>query len=70
MQYIGVDRVGVGQRWLQMPDPLEFPGMWCAVVPLMRAGHAVVDELVAGRRPRLSLVVRVLDELAEPSCRL
>src|SRR5712691_702279 len=30
-----------------MPDALELPRMLRAVVPLMRAGHAIVNELVA-----------------------
>src|SRR5687768_8917859 len=38
-----------------------------AVVPLMRAGHAVVDELVARRLPRASAIVGALDDLAEPA---
>ena len=57
----GVDRVGIGQRRLQMPDPLELPGMRRAVVPLVRAGDAVVDELVAHRLPGLAAVVGALD---------
>ena len=65
-----VDRVGIGQRRLEMPDPLELPGMRRAVVPLMRAGHAVVDELVADRLPRLPAVVRALHHLPEPAARL
>src|SRR4029453_12457382 len=44
--------------------------MWCAVVPLVRSGHAVVDELVADRLPGLAAVVRSLDELTEPAARL
>src|SRR5437016_9939555 len=39
--------IGVIERRLEMPDPLEFPRMLRAVVPLMRAGDAVVNELVA-----------------------
>ena len=31
----GIDGVGVGERWFEMPDALEFPGMLGAVVPLM-----------------------------------
>ena len=54
----GVDRVGIGQRRLEMPDPLELPRMRRAVVPLVRAGNAVVDELVAHRLPGLAAVVR------------
>ena len=48
----GVDRVGIGQRRLEMPDALELPRVLRAVVPLVRAGHAVVDELVAAPAPR------------------
>ena len=32
----GVDRVGVGQRRLEVPDALELPGVLRAVVELMR----------------------------------
>src|ERR1700730_668629 len=48
-----VNRVGIGQRRLQMPDPLELPGMLGAVVELMRGerlagfGRRVVNEFVA-----------------------
>ena len=66
----GVDRVGIGQRRLQMPDALELPGMRRAVVPLVRAGHAVVGELVADRFPGLAAVVGTLDQLPEPTARL
>ena len=66
----GVDRVGIGQRRLEVPDALELPRMRRAVVPLVRAGHAVVDELVARRLPRLAAVVRPLDDLPEPAARL
>src|SRR5262245_59328754 len=40
------------------------------VVPLMRSGNAVVDELVVHRLPRLAAVVRSLDELPEPAAGL
>src|SRR5437667_8708383 len=53
-----------------MPDPFEFPRVRRPVVPLVRARHAVVDELVAGRLPCLAAVVRPLGDLAEPSRRL
>ena len=66
----GVDRVGVGQRRLEMPDPLEFPRVRRAVVPLVRAGNAVVEELVADRFPRLAAVAAARDGLAEPVARL
>src|SRR4029079_14402350 len=42
-----VDRVGVGQRRLEVPDALELPRVRRAVVPLVRAGHAPLTELVA-----------------------
>src|SRR5207244_6184658 len=51
--HAGVNRVGIGKRRLQMPHPLELPGMLRAVVPLMRGerlagfGRRVVGELVA-----------------------
>ena len=63
----GVDRVRVGQRGLQVPDALEFPGMLRAVVPLVRAGVALVGELVADRLPGLAAVIRALDHLPEPA---
>ena len=63
----GVDRVRIGQRRLEVPDALELPRVRRAVVPLVRAGHAVVDELVADRLPGLAAVVRALDQLAEPA---
>src|SRR5207245_11113263 len=51
--HAGVNRVGVGERRLQMPHALELPGMLRAVVPLMRGerlagfGRRVVSELIA-----------------------
>ena len=66
----GVDRVRIGQRRFQMPDALELPRMRRAVVPLVRAGNAVVDELVVHRLPRLAAVVRALDHLPEPAAGL
>ena len=66
----GVDRVRIGQRRLEMPDALELPGVRRAVVPLVRAGDAVVDELVADRLPGLAAVVGALDQLPEPAAGL
>ncbi len=66
----GVDRVGIGERWLQVPDALEFPGMRSAVVPLMGAGDAVVDELVADRLPGFAAIVGALHQLPEPAAGL
>ena len=66
----GVDGVRIGQRRLEMPDALELPGVRRAVVPLVRAGDAVVHELVAHRLPRLAAVVGALDHLPEPAAGL
>ena len=62
----GVDGIRILQRRLQMPDPRELPRVRRAVVPLVRAGVAVVAELVADRRPGPPPVVGPLDQLAEP----
>jgi hypothetical protein len=53
-----------------MPDALELPGVGRAVVPLVRAGDAVVPELVIHRRPRLTAVVGALDQLPKPAAGL
>ena len=66
----GVHRVGFGQRRLEMPHPLELPRVRRAVVPLVGARDAVVDELVADRLPRLAAVVGPLNHLAEPAAGL
>src|SRR5262249_29433323 len=66
----GVNRVRIGQRGLEVPDPFELPGVRRAVVPLMRAGHALVDKLVVDGLPGLAAVVRTLDLLPEPAARL
>ena len=66
----GVDGVRIGQRRLEVPDALELPRVRRAVVPLVRAGHAVVGELVADRLPGLAAVVGALDHLAEPAAGL
>src|SRR5687768_3594479 len=65
--HAGVDGIGIGQRWFEMPDSLELPGVRRAIVPLVSAGNAVVFELVADRLPCLSTVVGTLDLLSEPS---
>jgi hypothetical protein len=66
----GVDRVGIGQRRLEMPDALEFPGMRGAVVPEMLPRGAVIHELVADGLPGLAGIVRSLQDLPEPAARL
>src|SRR3984893_9440218 len=53
-----------------MPDALELPGVRLAVVPHVRAGDAVVGELVAHGLPRLAAVVGALDHLPEPAAGL
>src|SRR4030095_5425773 len=66
----GINRVRIGQRRLEVPDPREFPRMRRAAVPLVGARDAVVLELVADRFPGLACVVRALHHLAEPAARL
>jgi hypothetical protein len=62
----GVDGVRIGERWLDVPDALEIPGVGRAVVPLVGAGRSVVGELVADRLPVLAGVVGTLDDLPMP----
>src|SRR5207245_6453407 len=62
-----VDRIRIGQRGFEMPDPLELKGTRCAVVPLMGARFALVDELVIERFPGLATVVGALDHLPVPA---
>src|SRR5438067_10254325 len=66
----GIDGIRVVQRWFQMPDALELPRPRRPVVLLVGARTALVDELLAGRRPRLAAVVRTLDQLSKPTTRL
>ncbi len=66
----GVDGVRVIQRRFQVPDPGELPRVRRAVVPLVRAGLALVAEIVADRRPGHPAVVGTLDHLAEPAAGL
>src|SRR6478735_9158010 len=53
-----------------MPHALELPRVRRAVVPLMRAGDTVVDELVADRFPGPAAVAAPLHRLPEPVARL
>src|SRR5579864_6389458 len=53
-----------------MPDSLELPGMRRAIVPLVRAGNAVVNELVPHRIPRLAAVIGPKHHLSEPTAGL
>jgi hypothetical protein len=62
-----VDRIWIGERWLEMPDSLELPGVRCPVIPLVSAGDTVVGKLVIHRPPGLATIVRALDQLAEPA---
>jgi len=66
----GIDGVRVGQRRFQMPDPLELPGMLRAVVPLVRAGDALIHKLIPDRLPGLAAVIRALNLLPEPAAGL
>ncbi len=66
----GVNGIGVGEGWLEMPDALELPRMRRSVVPLMRARNTVVHELVVERLPALAAIARLLDDLAKPAARL
>src|SRR5215469_14350769 len=63
----GVDDIRVVQRRLQVPDPGELPRVRRAVVPLVRAGLALIAEVVADRLPGHPAVVGPLDQLAEPA---
>src|SRR5262249_3858149 len=65
-----VDGIRISQRGFEMPDARELPGVWRAIVPLVRAGNAVVHELVTHRLPRLATVVGALDLLPEPAAGL
>ena len=65
-----VHRVWVVERRLEVPDARELPRVLRSVVPLVRAGHAVVGELVADRLPGLAAVVGALHDLAVPAGRL
>ena len=62
--------IRICQRRLQMPDALEFPGMRRAVVPLVSASDALVDEFIPDRRPGLAGIVGALDDLSEPTAGL
>ena len=66
----GVNRVRIGERGLQMPDALELPWVRRAVVPLVCAWNAVINEFVPHRFPGFAAVVRPLDHLPRPSARL
>ena len=59
--------VGIGQGRFEMPDSCELPRVRRPVVPLVRAGHAVVLELVPDGLPGRPPVVGALDELPEPA---
>ncbi len=47
----GVNRVRIVRRGFQVPDPLEFPRVWSAIVSLVCAGDTLVRELVAHSLP-------------------
>src|ERR1700730_4731016 len=77
--------IGTIERRFEMPDALELPRMLRAVVPLMRARHAIVNEFVAlalghairrlfhptaRRLPSFPAIARTLNDLPEPGARL
>src|SRR5438477_3870300 len=79
--YAGVNVIGILECRLQVPDAPKFPGMLCAVVPLMRTWHTVVNEFVAfahrhslrahrwsatRRVPCFTAVIGTLNDLSEP----
>src|ERR1700679_4041090 len=49
-----------------MPDSLEFPGMRRAIVPLMRAWVAIVQEFVTDWLPSFPAVIGALYQLPKP----
>src|SRR5690348_8116830 len=53
-----------------MPDTRELPRVLAAIVPLVRAGDSVVNELVTDLLPRLAAVVGALHNLSEPAAGL
>ena len=65
-----IQQIRIVQRGLEMPDACELPWMWRSVVPCVRSGLAVVDELVADRLPRCAAIIRTLNELPKPTRRL
>src|SRR5258706_10045103 len=66
----GVNGIRIAERWFKVPDPLEFPRVRRAVVPLVSAGNAVVNKFVTYRLPRLAPVIRALDLLPKPAAGL
>src|SRR5882762_1500298 len=62
--------IRIAERRFKVPDPLEFPRVRRAVVPLMSAGNAVVNKFVTYRLPRLAPVIRALDLLPKPAAGL
>src|SRR5688572_15649120 len=58
----GINRIWIGWRRFEIPDPLEFPGMLGPIKPLVGAGDTIVGELIAHRLPCLAAIVRALDQ--------
>ena len=50
-----------------MPDTLELPRMRTAVIPLVRPGYAVVEEIVTDSLPIDAAIAGTLDDLAVPT---
>jgi hypothetical protein len=68
--HAGEDGVRVRGGGFQVPDAFEFPRMLGAIIPLVRAGDAVIAEFIANGRPALAAVVGTLDDLAKPAAGL
>jgi hypothetical protein len=66
----GIHGVRIFERWLQVPDALELPGMLGAIVPLVGSGLSFISEFVADRVPGFASVIGTLNLLPEPSARL
>src|SRR5204863_6143198 len=62
-----IDGIGTSERWFEMPDSFELPGMLGAIVPLVSAGDAIVDEFVPNRFPGFATIVGALHHLSEPT---
>src|SRR6478735_4859541 len=63
-------RLGLCQGLFKMPDAFEFPRMLGSIVPLVRPGHTVVEEIFSDGFPSLAAVIRSLHLLPEPTAAL
>ncbi|MGD8752805.1 MAG: hypothetical protein PVG14_15340 [Anaerolineales bacterium] len=65
--HASVNRVRIGQGGFEMPNTLELPRVGRTVIPLVRAGDAFVDKLVAHRLPCHPAIRGALDHLPKPA---